>query len=255
MTPSIESLESRDLLSAVLVLDFSPDKVPGEPYRPAPFARVFQGQPTGSATGLDVNHNGRLDRQDASLLARQIAVQTRVKVAHFGVRVVGGDVLQDTNLGQRWLARGRANPHLLVDVVYVGGFDKGHDPSTLGYGYQAPVNRNFETYGYVFSQPIWYWEKTAPTSILALELACDSVHEWGHLIGLGHPNTDTIDNVMDFQTVDRDVNQATFPNRRIRTELFPSNHSFPFFGWQNPAREIAASLHQPTIALGQTYFE
>ncbi len=255
MKPQIETLESRDLLTSVLVLDFTPDRVRGEHYRPAAFARVFQGQPTESATGLDVNHNGRLDKQDASLLAGQILNQTRIKMALFGVRVVGGDVLQDTNLGQRWLARGRVNPHLLVDVIYVGGFDDHHDPTTIGFGYQAPVNHNFETYGYVFSQSIWYWLKTAPTSYIALEFACDSIHEWGHLIGLGHPQTDTIDNVMDFQTIDRDVGKATFPNRFMRTELFSSNLSFPHWGRQNPAREIAASFHQLTIAAPLPYFE
>ena len=73
--PIFEQLERRLLLKSNLIIDFTPDSIPGE-YTVDKFASVFTsqtGQPlTSTNRFLDYNSDGAINTADATLAAQKI---------------------------------------------------------------------------------------------------------------------------------------------------------------------------------------
>src|SRR5690349_16832747 len=76
----VESMESRTLLASTIVLDFTPDAIPGE-YTVGRFANLFDParNPTLTAANrfLDYDGNGAVNFDDATEAARRIAGHVR----------------------------------------------------------------------------------------------------------------------------------------------------------------------------------
>jgi hypothetical protein len=249
--PSIEALEDRRLLANYLVLDFTPDRVPTERVQPAPFASAFNLRyPNGAIPSfLDMNGDRRITTDDVNIGAQAIANRVAQYYSGFNISVRYGDVWNNTNWGQQWLAYGRSSQADQVFVVYVGGYSFGN-PGAFGVAKQAPVGTNLEFYAYAFSG-------TAASAYLSTGLvlpptpyinhvAQSIAHESGHLLGLGHvPGNPPGDpNIMNYSS---SPETAYFPNALYpRIELLNANRQI-FYGPQNPAQELVASLRgQPT---------
>ncbi len=237
--PGVQELDSRDLLARmVLVLDFTPDRIPGQHYRPTSFLSDLYHQTDGLI---------HINPSQALTLAKKIAADTKAKLAPFNVTVVWGDLFSNTQLGQRWLARGRAHPNLTVDVQYVGGVINDGDYNVLGESYQAPVGTNLETFGYTFAGAYLAGSDSSLTlNRAALDLSNTAIHEWGHLIGLAHPRIDTPNNLMDAYASDTNP-LASFPHHPIVTDELERRDGSMYTGLQNPAHEIRISHHQATF--------
>ncbi len=244
--PGVLELDSRDLPSRmVLVLDFTPDHIPGQHYRPTSFLHDLNTQTDGL----------RFNGSQALILAKKIAADAQAKLTPFNVTVVWGDLFSNTQLGQRWLARGRAHPNLTVDVQYIGGIINDGDLNVLGESYQAPVGTNLETFGYTFAGAYLAGSDSSLTlNRAALDLSNTAVHEWGHLIGLAHPRIDTPNNLMDAYASDTNP-QASFPHHNVLTDELERRDGSMYTGLQNPAQEIRISHHQVSFPTdGFLYF-
>lgn len=247
----VEPLEARQLLSRnVLILDFSPDRIPGEAPQRA-FVREFER--FGGENGprfLDFNRDGVVDARDA----RRAAAAIKRRVARYfdglDIEIRAGDVMRNRGLGQRWLARGERRSDLYVTVLYIGGRDR-LDPQVWGIAYQAPVGYNYEYYAYAYGGAITRWfNQYAPSASPAAfrdEVALTIAHEAGHLMGLGHVkgHPPSIPSVMNYSIP---PDRARFINQSYTADLLDR------WGPQNPRRELTQSLGgQPTVLLSGTY--
>ncbi len=247
----VEPLEARQLLSRnVLVLDFTPDRLPGEtPLRG--FAREFErfaGE--NGPRFLDFNGDGVVDTRDARRAAAAIKRRVARYFKGYDIEIVAGDVTANRGLGRRWLARGESQKDLYVMVLYVGGRDR-WQPDVWGVAYQAPVGSNNEYYAYAYAGSMVRWfQQFAPSASPTLfrdEAALTIAHEAGHLMGLGHvkDHPPTIPSVMNYSIP---PNRARFIDQAYTADLIWR------WGQQNPHREIIRSLRgQPATHLLPTY--
>jgi hypothetical protein len=256
--PFLEPLEDRALPTATrLVIDFTPDtdvrnQFPG--YQPRDFADAFRVRGDSSAVRfLDFNNDGAVDpRTDAALAARAVVRRVEAYFLPFlqlGVSVEGVDDGRQGNRGAVALKRGLASRHVQVFVLYVGG--RIGDLGTFGESFQAAVGFNNEDYGRVYSDAIVrHFRHTAPAATPAAftaYVASTVAHEFGHLLGLGHPSPDFRDahNVMDSSADGKD---DAFLNQTYLADLSRSRDSFvSAVGPQNPYEELRRSFEgQPT---------
>lgn len=135
-----------------------------------------------------------------------------------GYAVIQGD-------GAKWLARGRREPGLFVQEILVTG---GFPPGTLGAAPVAPPGWNLETTAYV---------SDARPGLVGVAAA----HEWGHLMGLGHPVTEDPGNVMNAT-----LTPGTFRGGRRPVELV-SPRGRAYRAWQDALVELALSRRQPWL--------
>ncbi len=239
----IEHLERRQLLASNrLILDFTPDNIPGENVQTA-FVDSFRDTARkGTAGFLDFNGDGRVDDRDARRAMNAIRRRVAQYFRYLPIRVRAGDKFSDSNLGQRWLRRGQRDPDLYVVVVYVGGQSPA-GPSIWGEAYQAPVGRNHEYYAYAYADAIMKWfEKYAPNAAPARfrdEVALTIAHEAGHLMGLGHPkgHPPGLPSVMNYSAP---ADRARFINRSYLAEALTWRGVV--YQQQNPRAELLASL-------------
>src|SRR5262249_2763187 len=196
--PQVESLEGRTLLSNFLVVDFNPDRIPGELKRAEPSTRPFGRRIDGHTPRfLDFNHDGRVSAADVAPAVKQILLDTAAYLAGFDVVVVPGDVGRNTNLGQRLLHLGDVTDNPTY-VVYLGVLDFAVSaaehrlrifPRAFGASFQAPVGFNLQYYAlaYFTTMVVWYQANRpgATPEQFAQDAARTVVHEFGHLLGLG----------------------------------------------------------------------
>ena len=241
----VEALEARDLMANYLLLDFSPDAIQGERYQAGPFVESFTLRyDNGYAPAfLDMDADGYITENDVDVASVAIANRTAAYLQGFDVGVWYGDVWSDTGVGLQWLNWGLQNPSEQVFVMYVGGWS--FFPGALGVGYQPREGYNHEYYAFTFAtettaffmvnQPwITPWQYVE-------EMARIVVHEFGHLVGLGHvynnPPGDV--NIMNYR-----ANPATaqIPNSWYPQIELWNQSGQQYWGWQNPAQELYASL-------------
>jgi hypothetical protein len=252
--PAVEVLEDRTVPVATrLVIDFTPDSLATAQFPGAtltPFARLFRNTPPGVRVPrfLDFNRDGRIDAQvDPTLAARTISALVSNYFrpwAAFDVRVVPTDILSQSNTSTRLLTAGTRTAGLQTFVMYVGG--AGSDRSVFGESYQAAVGYNNEDYGRAYTNAItWYFSAYRPNadpSAFARFVASTIAHEFGHMLGLGHPIPDYSNsrNVMDSSAVGAG---DAFLNATYQADLRPgpwASQTRP--GWQNPVRELTRSF-------------
>jgi hypothetical protein len=269
--PEVEPLEDRTLLSNFLVVDFNPDRIPGERKRAEAFTRPFGRRIDGHTPRfLDFNHDRRVSAADIGPAVNEILLDTAAYLAGFDVVVVPGDVGRNTNLGQRLLHLGyvTGNP---TYVVYVGGldFDVSAEetrlqifPPPFGESFQAPVGFNLQYYAFAFftTMVVWYQANRpgATPEQFAQDVALTVVHEFGHLLGLGDtlqgPVTGPDNSIMSRFV---DPNSATFPDRVYRdVQLTATGWDASFLdGPQNLAAEVRASLQgQPAFSTAGLFY-
>jgi hypothetical protein len=158
-TTGFESLEDRKLMTTThIVLDFTPDTHPGSFYDTFRYTKDTRGI---SPTFMDFNKDGYVSKADATIAAGQIAsrVEALFGQAAYGynVKVGYGDVLQNTNLGTKWVNWGLQKPNDQVQVIFVGGRNAGR----LGVAPLANNGSNVEGYGCAYSQEAAYmlWQR------------------------------------------------------------------------------------------------
>lgn len=246
----LEGLESRLLPTNYLILDFTPDT--GRPV----FAKTFDLRySNGTAPAfMDMNGDRRITMTDVTLAASYITGRVQTILKGFDIRVSYGDVTTASGLGTKMLRWGVARPQDQVFVMYVGGWS-GRDTATnfvTGMAPQAPVGYNNETYGNVFSSSIARCLMPGYNTITPVrfinEVAATTVHEFGHLLGLGHVirgDKYPTYNVMNYAS---NANVAGLTNQVYVAQLY-DGQGRPFYGNQNPGLEMALSLRgQPGYA-------
>jgi hypothetical protein len=236
-----------------LVIDFTPDALPGETQNQS-FASAFAlrdayGRPPAF---LDMNGDRAVNGTDADIAARQVVSRVAQRLSGFNVNVVWGDLWQDTGLGKAWLNWGLQRPGDQVFSLYVGGWnsvDPQAPPGATGVGMQGPVGYNNEWYGLV-------WTSTQvvnmasgigqPTASYFVEsTSATVVHEFGHLVGLGHVQGNPPDwnfNVMNYWVGTNYPQYARVPNVTYNNIDLLDVYQRRGTGTQNPAVELAQSL-------------
>jgi hypothetical protein len=257
--PRIEALEDRRLLANYVLLDFTPDALPGE-YRQEGFASAFNLRDAyGRAPAfLDMNGDRVVNGTDVNSAAQQIVNRVGRYLNGVNLAVRWGDVWSDTSLGRQWLQAGLRSAGDQVFVVYVGGRNQnypGTPPTITGSAHQAPVGYNNEWYALVWSSTITARLAAlpqTPTASYFVELTAWNVaHEFGHLVGLGHvpgnPLNDPFNNVMNYATGTR-PQLAQYPNVTYNNVELRNYSNQIFYSGQNPAAELRLSLsgQQPT---------
>lgn len=216
---------------------------------------------------LDFNRDGILDVADVRLAAEAILNRVReyfLPFAHQRVSVEGADLEGNTNAGRRLLRRGVASPNLQVFVIYLGGSLP--DLRVFGRAPQAAIGANFEGFGQVYSDAV-------TEVFLALgrgegspqrwaEIVASSVaHEFGHLLGLGHPVdlSQDQDSVMNSNRP-RIGREDAFINRPYLAFLFaPTGRARVVVAAQNPFLELLRSFrgqrHERLLNVQQEYHD
>ena len=245
--PALEALEDRRLLTNYLILDFSPDT--GRSW----FSQAFTDPNLTTRRGyrpafLDFNGDGYVNGQDVDLAARAVANRAAQLLRGFDIRVHYGDVQQNTNWGRQWLDYGTYYRSEQVFVIYVGGYSgkDGGGSWVLGEAYQPPVGYVKETYGNVYASSATdhlLHSSGATRQAFVDEVACAAVHEFGHLVGLGHvkgnPRKDPYQNIMNYSA---NHSKATIPNATYTAIELQTTNGQSYYGRQNPAQELAHSL-------------
>jgi hypothetical protein len=250
--PRLETLEDRTVpTTSLLVVDFTPDtNIPNEypGFHRRNFADDFRGT---DPSFLDFNHDGVVNRQDATLAMQAILAKVAkdfAPYAPYGARVLGADLQRQTNRGTAELKRGLARKGPQVFVMYVGGFS--NDPGVFGESYQAAVGFNNQDYGRAYSHSIvGYFRSQTPSPSpddFASYVASTISHEFGHMLGLGHPVPDYQDvhNIMDSSADGKD--DRFYTTTYLAQLMLTRTSSGTTPGLQNPAQELIASfLGQP----------
>lgn len=242
--PEVERLEDRALLTSVFVLDFSPDRIPGEQRQAEAFVEAFRGPQARRRRFLDFNRNGRVTVRDAGLGAAKIVERAAVYLRGLDIALVWGDLGGRSRLGVRSLRQGAANG-TPTHVIYLGGTSFDGDTATLGEAYQAPAGFNLSHYGFAFTRNIVrlfeVGARFAPPEDFAGEVAQTAVHEFAHLLGLGHPEG-TFPGELSIMNHDVDFRQATFPDRPYERVVLYDSVLTRTVGPQNPMEELRLSL-------------
>ncbi len=243
----LEALESRDLLANYLLLDFTPDAVPGEAWQPSSFASAFDLRyDNGYAPGfLDFNQDGYVDSTDISLGAQAIANRVLQYFRGFDIEVWWGDAGNNTELGLQWLNWGLQSPSDQVFVMYTGGVRHDGNLGIFGEAFQPPDGYNNEYYAYTYATGMaaaYMSSRPGATPGQFIDdVARVVVHEFGHLVGLGHVygNPAGDPNVMNYSA---DAAQAYIPDAWYRNIEHVGSNGQSYWDWQNPAQELAESL-------------
>jgi hypothetical protein len=241
--PTAEALEERTLPAALFVLDFTPDRIPGEARQADAFAEAFR-SPRGPRRFLDFNRNGRVNAADARLAAARVGERVNELLHGFDIQIHLGDVGRDTRLGQRLLRQGNQSGTPTY-VIYLGGKSFDGDVGTFGEAYQAPEGFNLPYYGFAFTGNMARWyrfnEPGADPESFAADVAATAVHEFAHMLGLGHPegslpgDTNILNHAVDFHNAD-------FPDRVYERVVLYDATLRRTQGPQNPRQEMLASL-------------
>lgn len=216
--PDVEALESREMPAQhFIIVDFTPNVSIGAQTLRA-FVNTLPPLPDGRGAGW----------------AKAVIVnRMKTLVEPFGSKVIEGE-------GKEWLARGIKDPHLLVTVINIGGFSAG-DSSFGMVAQQAPVGKNIEGNGWVFSASVvnWGWEGRA----FCNTVAATAVHEVGHLLGLGHNTPSSSLSLMNSivnTRLDAVIEETPRPMIQYRGD------GTRFITPISAAREWRASLNQPS---------
>lgn len=241
--PALEALEQRSLPAALLVLDFTPDRIPGEADRADAFTAAFR-RLRGPRRFLDFTRDGRVTRADATLAAARIGERVNELLRGFDIQIHLGDVGRDTGLGQR-LLRDSPRTGQPTYVLYVGGESFDGNLGTFGEAYQAPEGFNLPYYGFAFAGGMAAWYRRndphADPDTFAADVATTTVHEFAHLLGLGHPegvsrgDTNILNHTADLRSVE-------FPDRLYAQVVLYDATLRRMHGPQNPRQEMLVSL-------------
>lgn len=246
--PTVEALEDRTLLSNILLIDFSPDRLPHERQHLAPFV---SGMKLTNANGralrfLDFDHDGTVNRADISQMAQAVVQRVQTYFNGYDLNIEWGGLGKNTQLGLRTRLSAEDSPvpdH--VYVIYVGGVSFDGSIGTFGEAYQAPVGYNLEYYAYAFSESMIRWYRNnlpfAAPQHFANDLGTTVAHEFGHLLGLGHVagNPPGDPNPMNYNS---DPDTAYFPDVTYPAIQLRDSNLDAYWGPQDPAAEIRASL-------------
>ncbi len=196
-----------------LLIDFTPDTGAAmkHDFQRHDFVDAFK---TTDARGrspafLDFNGDGVVDTTTDPALAREIIVQRVTNyylpwLVRYHVSVEGIDFGTNTDEGTRALFQGIGSRSLQVFVMYVGGSQG--DPrfsDTSGLSFQADQGKNWEGFGHAYADQVvqlFLQDRPGATpSDFAAYVASTVAHEFGHMLGLGHPVPDfsNMANVMD----------------------------------------------------------
>lgn len=242
--PTAEPLEDRTLPASLLVLDFTPDRIPGEARQADAFAEVFRTPLPQTRRFLDFNRDGRVNMRDARLAAHRVAERVTELLRGLDIQVQIGDIGRDTSLGRRMLRQGNRSGTPTY-VLYLGGVSFDGDEATFGEAFQAPVGYNLPYYGFAFTGGMarWYrtYRRTADPESFADDAAATTVHEFAHMLGLGHPqdvqpgDTNILNHAADFR-------RAEFPDRLYLQVVLYDSDLRKTTGPQNPREELLISL-------------
>lgn len=240
----LEGLEDRLMPANYLILDFTPD-TGGQNFASTFDLRYSNGY---APSFMDMNGDRRITMTDVQLAASYITGRVQTMLRGFNIQVGYGDVTTANGFGTSWLRWGVARPQDQVFVMYFGGWS-GQDTTqnfVTGLSPQAPYGYNNETYGRVFSSSLAWalmpgYNSITPSRFIN-EAAATTVHEFGHLLGLGHVisgDQNPSNNVMNYGM---NANVAGVPNRVYLAKLYDARTGRAYSGYQNPAYEMALSL-------------
>jgi hypothetical protein len=243
----VEALEAREMPANHLLIDFTPDAVPNERWQPATFAAAFTLRyANGTAPAfLDFNRDGYVSSADVGPGALAVANRVAIFLQPFDVKVWYGDVQSNTDMGRQWLSWGQQSASEQVFVMYTGGIRQNGNTTIIGEAYQPAVGYVNEYYAYTYMTSITrYFMNTWPgatSSQFVDKVAQTIVHEFGHLVGLGHVYGNPVGDpsVMNYNS---NASTAYIPDAGYPNIQLYDNNRKEYWGWQNPAQEMRASL-------------
>ncbi len=253
----VQQLEDRRVMTNYLLLDWSPDNIQGELTRGG-FEEAFDivRNANGLAPAfLDYDGNRLIEQSDISSMAVGVRERVQQLLAGYPVEVIDGDFLQQSNWGLNGLLWGMDRPQDNVFTMYVGGWS-GKDTqafSTFGEAFQPPVGYVNEYYAMTYPTSIANWMNNGNPNATAQDFinknAQTIVHEFGHLLGVGHVwgNAEGDANLMNYSA---DPATSYLPNAEYPFIELHDGQNNEYWGRQNPALEAWNSLSYEPVYTG-----
>lgn len=196
---NLEKLEDRMLPArTVFILDFSPDyRRAGSLYETFFNVRLTNGN---VPSFFDFNRDGRVNSTDVTLAAREITARVRGYYKNYlrlGLTIDGGDVLQNSFWGHKWMQYGTKRADTQVNVVYFGGRSVGgeHGLAPLAPA-GADIEGSCEVYTRTIAIDLFRSNPYATPQDFARNVASSAAHELGHMQGLHHAVSGASNNIM-----------------------------------------------------------
>lgn len=223
--PTVEALEDRTVPTTYFIFDFTPDSGGSN------FVDTFRNTRTSQGYApnfLDFDGDRRITMTDVNTAAQRIAGKVWSHFSNWhgsNAKAYYGDISSNSNWGKRWIDWGRQYSGELVMTMYFGGTS-----SVFGRAPLASDGYNVEGAGMTYTQTIANWLIANKPSATAQDfvdaVASTAAHEFGHMLGLRHATSGSLDNLMNTNRNRQTPSSHRFLNASVNTEGGSQQNAF-----------------------------